>query len=63
MSGVAYAFVYKGSGEWKVSAADEWDFDIASVNGDEKILGHHKIDEAICKVVQSKDGKIIALSK
>lgn len=63
MSGVAYAFVYKGSGEWKVSSPDEWDLDITSIDGDEKILGHHKIDEAICKVVQSKDGTIIALSK
>jgi hypothetical protein len=60
---VATAFVYNGSGEWKVSAPDEWDLDIASLDGDEKILGHHKIDEAICKVVQSKDGKIIAISK
>jgi len=63
MSGVAYTFVYKGSGEWKVSSPDEWDLDIASIDGDEKILGHHKIDETICKVLQTSDGKIIAISK
>ena len=63
MSGVAYAFVYKGSGEWKVSSPDEWDLDCVELEGNEKTLGHHKIDGAICKVLQATDGKLLAISK
>lgn len=63
MSGVAYAFVYKGSGEWKVSSPDEWDLDVVELEGDEKTLGHHKIDGSICKVLQTTDGKLLAISK
>jgi hypothetical protein len=60
---VATAFVYNGSGEWKVSAPDEWDLDVVELRGDEKTLGHHKIDGSICKILQASDGKLIALSK
>lgn len=63
MSGVSYAFVYKGSGEWKVSAPDEWELDVIQLEGDEKTVGHHKIDGSICKVLQANDGKLLAINK
>jgi len=63
MSGVAYAFVYKGSGEWKVSSPDDWDLESVELEGDEKTLGHHKIDGSICKILQTIDGKLLAISK
>lgn len=58
-----YAFVFNGSGEWKTSIADDWDLDVVSFEGDEKTIGHRQIDGAICKIIQTKEGKIIALSK
>lgn len=57
------AFVFNGSGDWKISEADDWDFDFVELEGDERTVGHHKIDGSICKVLQSSDGKLIAISK
>jgi hypothetical protein len=59
----AYAFVFNGSGTWKLSTADDWELDWLELDGDEKAIGHYKIDGAICKVIQTKDGQIIALTK
>jgi len=58
-----YAFVFNGSGTWKLSTADDWDLNWIELDGTEKSVGHHKIDGAICKIVQSKDGQIIAITK
>lgn len=57
------AFVFNGSGDWKISAADDWDFDVVELDGDEKTVGHHKIDGSICKVLQTPEGKLVAVSK
>lgn len=57
------AFIFNGSGDWKISVADDWDFDVVELEGNEKVVGHHKIDGSICKVLQSDNGKLIAISK
>ena len=58
-----YAFVFNGSGDWKVSVADDWDLDVIELEGDEKVLGHRQIDGSICKVIQASDGKLVALTR
>jgi len=63
MSSATYAFVFSGSGDWKVSKADEWDLDLVEFGGDERIIGHHKIDGSICKVFQTSEGKLVAITK
>lgn len=58
-----YAFVFNGSGDWKVSDPDEWDLSFVELEGDEKVLGHRQIDGSICKILKASDGKLVALSK
>ena len=58
-----YAFVFNGAGDWKMSIADDWDLDVIELEGDEKVLGHRQIDGSICKIVQTSDGKLVAISK
>ncbi len=58
-----YAFVFNGSGDWKMSIADDWDLDVIELEGDEKVVGHRQIDGSICKIVQTSDGKLVAISK
>jgi len=65
MSTATYAFVFNGSdlSDWKFSDPDDWDLDIIDLEGTEKVLGHHRIDGSICKVVRTTDGKLVAISK
>jgi hypothetical protein len=56
-------FVFKGSGSWKVSDADDWDLCSVELTGKEKLLGHRKIDGAIFKILELETGQIIALAK
>lgn len=58
-----YAFVFNGSGDWKMSTADDWDLDVIELEGNEKVLGHRQIDGSICKILQTSNGKLVALSK
>ena len=58
-----YAFVFNGSGDWKMSTADDWDLDVVELEGGEKVLGHRQIDGSICKILQTSDGKLVALSR
>jgi hypothetical protein len=46
-----YAFVFN------------WDLDVIELEGDEKTVGHRQIDGSICKIVQTSDGKLVAISK
>lgn len=62
MSIATYAFVFSGSSDWKLSNPEEWDLTVLELSGNEKRLGHFKIDGAICKILKTEDGKIIALS-
>lgn len=57
-----YAFVFKGEGDWKVSVADDWDLDVVELEGQEKVVGHHKIDGSICKVLQKPEGTLVAVT-
>jgi hypothetical protein len=58
-----YAFVFNGSGDWKLSIADDWELDVVELEGDEKVLGHRQIDGSILKVMKQSDGKLIAIGK
>jgi hypothetical protein len=63
MSSAVQAFVFTGSpdNQWKLSDPDQWNFDWVDIEGTEKVLGHHKIDGCICKVVLVSDGKLVAI--
>jgi len=61
MSSATYAFVFNGSNDWRKSVADDWDLDVVELEGTEKVLGHRKIDGAICKIVQTSNGNIVAI--
>lgn len=62
MNSATYAFVFIGS-DWRKATAEDWDTEVVELSGNEKILGHRQIDGSICKVLQSADGKIIAITK
>lgn len=62
MSSATYAFVFSGK-NWRTATANEWDMDIVELEGTEKVIGHRQIDGAICKILQTKSGKIIAITK
>ncbi len=57
------AFMFVGNSNWKLSTADDWELTPYLLVGDEQLLGHHKIDGAICKILKSSDGHVIAISK
>jgi len=61
MSNATYAFVLNGS-DWKCSTPEDWDWDIVELEGNEKVIGHHKIDGAVYKVLQVND-KVIAITR
>jgi hypothetical protein len=63
MSNATYAFVFNGSVDWRKSIADDWDLDVIELEGNEKVVGHRQIDGSICKVLQSSDGRIVAVTK
>lgn len=63
MSGATYAFVFNGSKDWRKSIADDWDLSVVELDGNEKVVGHRQIDGAICKILQSNSGKLIAITK
>ena len=67
MSAAVYGFVFNGEvsndKEWKISDEDMWDLDLADLSGQEKVLGHRKIDGAIVKVVRLNNGKLFAITK
>jgi hypothetical protein len=63
MSSATYAFVFNGDNDWRKSVADDWDLDVVELDGTEKVVGHRQIDGSICKVLQSADGTLIAITK
>lgn len=60
---ITYAFIFKGEGDWKISMPDDWELDTIELQDNEKIMGHHKIDGSICKIIQAANGQVIAISK
>lgn len=63
MSSATYAFVFNGENDWRKSIADDWDLDVVELDGTEKVVGHRQIDGSICKVMQTADGKLIAITR
>lgn len=63
MSSATYAFVLNGSDDWRNSTADDWDLTPVELDGKEKVVGHRKLDGSICKVLQTSDGQLIAVTK
>jgi len=63
MSNATYAFVLNSESDWRNSVPDDWDLDLVELEGTEKTLGHRQIDGSICKVVQTSDGKFVAISR
>ena len=61
MSNATYAFVLNGDDDWRV--ADNWDFEVVELQGNEKILGHRNIEGSNCKVLLTPDGQYVAISK
>lgn len=61
MNSATYAFVFNGS-DWRKATQDDWDIDMVELSGNEKVLGHRKIDDVVLKIIQSNDGKIFAVS-
>lgn len=62
MSNATFAFILNGSSDWKTSTPDDWDWDIVELEGNEKVIGHHKIDGAVYKVLQHGD-QVVAITK
>lgn len=56
-------FVLNGSDNWKKSSSDDWDLDVVELDGSEKVIGHRPLDGSIFKIIQTHDGKIIAVTK
>lgn len=63
MSSATYAFVFNGNDDWRKSIADDWDLDVVELDGTEKVVGHRQIDGSICKILETSDGTLIAITK
>lgn len=63
MSNAMYAFVLSGSDDWRNSMEDDWDWDVVELDGTEKVLGHRPIDGSTFKVLQTSDGRLVAIAK
>lgn len=48
---------------WKLAEFEDWNMDSVEIEGNEKVLGHRKIDGAICKIILTKLGQVAAISK
>lgn len=62
MSNGTYAFILNGSSNWKQSAPEDWEWSIIELEGNEKVVGRHRIDGTVYKVLQASD-KIVAVAK
>lgn len=63
MSGATYAFVFIGNIDWKQSLPDDWELDVVELHGTEKVLGHRQIDGSICKILQTSNGTLVAITR
>jgi len=57
-----YAFILNGCNDWKKSIPEDWNWDIVELEGNEKVIGHHKIDGAVYRILQAGT-KVIAITK
>jgi hypothetical protein len=58
-----YAFILNSELDWKISTPEDWDWDVVELEGTEKVMGHHRIDGSVYKVIQTSDGTTIAVAK
>jgi hypothetical protein len=58
-----YAFVLINDTDWRLSTADDYDWQIVEIEGTEKTLGHHKIDGAIYRVLHTSNDQVVAITK
>jgi hypothetical protein len=63
MNTAMHVFVLNGSSDWRKSITEDWDLDVMELDGTEKVVGHRQLDGSICKILQTSDGKLIAVSK
>lgn len=63
MSSATYAFVFSGKSDWRKSIADDWELDVVELDGTEKVVGHRQIDGSICKILETSEGNLIAITK
>ena len=63
MKNATYAFVFTGDNDWRQSIPDDWELDVIELEGTEKVIGHRQIDGSICKILQSSDGRLFAITK
>jgi len=62
MSNATYAFILNSSSNWKQSTVDDWEWNIVELEGNEKVIGHHRIDGMTYKVLQVGN-QIVAVTK
>jgi hypothetical protein len=62
MSTATYAFVFRGECYWKVSSPDDWELDVVELSGQEQVVGHKQIDGSICKVLETPEGELVAIT-
>lgn len=60
--GFCSCFVLKGSDNWKISVPDDWEFSCIEIPDNSIVLGHRKIDKAICKIFKLPDEQIVAIT-
>jgi hypothetical protein len=58
-----YAFVLVNDTDWRLSTAEDYDWQIIELEGTEKTLGHHKIDGSVYRIVRTSDEKVVAITK
>jgi len=63
MSEATYAFVLVNDTDWRLSTAEDYDWQIIEIEGTEKTLGHHKIDGAVYRVLRTSDNQVVAITK
>lgn len=57
------AFILNSQTDWRRSLPEDWELETILVSGSEKVLGHKKIDGAICRILQNEEGQIVAIVK
>lgn len=62
MNSATYAFILSGCNDWKHSVPEDWEWDIVELEGNEKVIGHHRIDGMTYTVLQASD-KVVAITK
>jgi hypothetical protein len=60
---IVQAFVLQSDDNWAIAEAELWDLEPVELTGNEKVIGHRKIDGLIYKVLKTEDNKLVAITK